>query len=336
MASARDGQIIDLDGVVRTFGDVTALAGVDLHVAAGEVVGLLGHNGAGKTTTVRVIAGLLPADAGAVRVQGLDPMANGREVRRLLGVLPARPPVDDRLSARQNMRFAADVFGVAATGLATRIDELLELFELGDRADERVGGFSTGMRQRLSLARILLPDPSILLLDEPTSALDPVAARQVRRLLSSFAQDRRRTVVLCTHDLTEAEQLCDRVVVLEHGRVVADGAPSELAAQHGGAGVRIEVDPADESATASIAGSVVGVQPVRDRAGLLRLQPAPRDVVPRLLGELTAAGIAVYELRRLEPSLEDVYLAIHGRSEPGAVGPSASASERALHAEGRS
>jgi ABC-type multidrug transport system ATPase subunit len=158
-----------------------------------------------------------------------------------MGVLPAALVVDSRLTARQNLRFAADVFGVPQDGLDARIDAMLADFDLADRADERVGGFSSGMRQRLSLARVLLPDPSILLLDEPTSALDPVAARQVRRALSTLAQERRRTIVLCTHDLAEAELLCDRVVVLEEGRVVADGRPVDLAAEHGTGGIQVEV-----------------------------------------------------------------------------------------------
>ena len=135
---------IDLAGVVRTFDEVTALAGVDLRVERGEVVGLLGHNGAGKTTTVRVLAGLLPADRGTVRVAGLDPQADGSQVRRTIGVLPARPVVDDRLTARRNLRFAADTFGLDEDGLDARIEAALETFELADRADERVRGFSTG------------------------------------------------------------------------------------------------------------------------------------------------------------------------------------------------
>ena len=309
--------VLRLAGVVRRFGDVTALGGIDLEVRSGEVVGLLGHNGAGKTTTVRVVAGLLPPDSGTVRVQGLDPTTDGSDVRRQLGVLPARPVVDTRLTARENLQFAGDVFDVPEHGLEERIDEMLAVFELSDRADERVAGFSTGMRQRLSLARVLLPDPPVLLLDEPTAALDPIAARSVRRLLADLAADRERTVLICTHDLPEAEQLCDRVVVLEHGRIVADASPRELAAQHGTATVRLELEP-DTLDRAAIE--------IRDRlpdtvceevAGRLHIRPVPREAVPDLLDALHGAGIPVYELRRLEPTLEEVYLAIHGRARPG-------------------
>lgn len=305
---------LELAGVVRTFGEVTALAGIDLRVATGEVVGLLGHNGAGKTTTVRVLAGLLPVDAGTVRVAGLDPVADGTDVRRMLGVLPARPVVDDRLTARQNLRFAADVFDLDEDGLDARIGAALAEFELADRADERVGGFSTGMRQRLSLARVLLSDPAILLLDEPTSALDPVAARQVRRLLAQLARDAGRTVVVCTHDLPEAEQLCDRVVVLEHGRVVADGSLAELSAGHGTAALRLELDPADLDRAAEIAGRAGG-SGARDDAGRLVVAGLTRAEVPGLLRALADAGVDVFEARRLDPTLEDVYLALHGRGD---------------------
>lgn len=322
VADAREQKqppVLSLAGTVRRFGDVTALAEVDLELRSGEVVGLLGHNGAGKTTTVRMIAGLLPPDAGTVRVMGLDPATDGAEVRRRLGVLPARPVVDTRLTARQNLRFAGDVFDVAEDVLDDRIDEMLAVFELADRADERVASFSTGMRQRLSLARVLLPDPPVLLLDEPTAALDPVAARAVRRLLADLAQDRERTVLICTHDLPEAEQLCDRIVVLERGQVVADASPRELAAAHGSPTVRLELDPTDLDRAAALIGEQLPDLSVEDVAGRLHLRPVPRRAVPDLLDVLHRADIAVYELRRLEPTLEEVYLAIHARTRPGDV-----------------
>lgn len=301
---------IELTDVSRTFGEVTALVGLDLAVKPGEVVGLLGHNGAGKTTTVRVVAGLLDVDHGTVRVGGHDPMLDGSAVRAAIGVLPARPVVDSRLTARQNLRFAADVFGLTVDGLDARIEQALAAFELDDRADERVAGFSTGMRQRLSLARVLLPDPATLLLDEPTSALDPVAARQVRDLLARLARQEHRTVVICTHDLTEAEQLCDRVVVLEQGRVVADGSPAELAAQHGHAALRLDVAAADHDRTVALVRRVADAPATVDDLGRV-VVPLTRTHVPALLRALLAAGIDVHEARRLDPTLEDVYLALH-------------------------
>ncbi len=316
--------MISLDGVVRRFDDVTALDGIDLEIGAGEVVGLLGHNGAGKTTTVRTIAGVLPPDAGTVRVLGLDPATDGPAVRRRLGVLPAKPIVDARLTATANLRFAADLFGLPTDGLDHRIADALARFELTDRADEEVAGFSTGMRQRLSLARVLLSDPEVLLLDEPTSALDPVAARHVRDLLADLARGHRRTIVICTHDLTEAEQLCDRVVVLERGRVATAGTPADLRAQHGQAGLRVRVPPEDVDRAAAVlraeldlAVTVVGtaidatISDDTDTAAIVRT--------------LVEAAVPVLEARREQTSLEDVYLRLHARGAtpvPGSPPPS--------------
>jgi ABC-type multidrug transport system ATPase subunit len=302
--------------VTRRFGDVTAVDRVDLRVERGEVVGLLGHNGAGKTTTVRLLAGLLAPDDGTVRVlDDLDPMADGAAVRQRFGVLPAHPVVDGRLTARENLRFAARLFGADRHGLEERIDRTLSEFDLAGREDERVSGFSTGMRQRLSLARVLLPDPEVLLLDEPTSALDPVAARQVRRRLAALAQDDHRTVVLCTHDLGEAEQLCDRVVVLERGAVCLEGSPAELAAQHGVGGVLLEVEPDQAELVAlRLRRTAVATGVEVDGAGRVRATGVPRDEVPGLVWALATDQLAVYEVRRLDPTLEEVYLALHGEA----------------------
>ncbi len=308
-----DAPVIALDGIVRRFRDVTALAGVDLHVRSGEVVGLLGHNGAGKTTTVRTIAGVLPPSDGAVRVLGMDPAVDGPAVRRRLGVLPAKPIVDARLTAASNLRFAADLFGVAPGDAERRIADALDRFELTDRADEEVTGFSTGMRQRLSLARVLLSDPEVLLLDEPTSALDPVAARGVRDLLADLARGHRRTIVICTHDLNEAEQLCDRVVVLEQGRVVAAGTPAELRSEHGQAGLHVRVPPTDVDRAATVLRQRLD-RPVTPMAEGLEVVIADDRDTAAVVRALVEAGVEVLEARREQTSLEDVYLHLHARN----------------------
>jgi ABC-type multidrug transport system ATPase subunit len=302
-----------LDAVTRRFGDVVALDALSMAVAPGEVVGLLGHNGAGKTTTVRLLAGLLAPDAGTVRVGRLDPLADGAAVRQRLGVLPARPVVDDRLTAAQNLRFAADVFGLPHDGLSQRIEAALAAFDLAERAGERVGDFSTGMRQRLSLARVLFPDPEILLLDEPTAALDPIAARQVRRALATLARDGRRTVVLCTHDLAEAESLCDRVVVLANGAIVAQGSPAELAAHHGQGGLLVEVAADEVGVVQRLLTPIAHGDVEVEGAGRVRATGVARAAVPAFVSDLVDRRVTVFEIRRLEPSLEDVYLALHGQ-----------------------
>jgi ABC-2 type transport system ATP-binding protein len=312
-----DPPVLALRGVTRRFGEVTALDRLDLDVASGEVVGLLGHNGAGKTTTVRLLAGLLAADDGTVRVAGRDPVVEGPEVRRAIGVLPSAPVVDDRLTGVQNLRFVADVFGLPRHGLDDRIAAALAAFELDGRGGERVAGYSTGMRQRLSLARVLLPEPPVLLLDEPTAALDPIAARQVRRRLAELASGHRRTVVLCTHDLPEAEQLCDRVIVLERGRVVAQGSPAALAAAHGTGGLLLDVAPEHQRVARELLERVTAGAVEVEGAGRLRASGVARDAVPAVVRALAAADVTVFEVRRLDPSLEEVYLAIHGQAPTG-------------------
>jgi len=302
---------VELDGVVRTFGELRALDGVTLSVEAGEVVGLLGHNGAGKTTTVRLLTGILAADAGSVRIHGMDPLVDGPAVRRATGVVSAVPAVDGRLTAIQNLRFVAEVFDVDRDDGERRARELLARFGLSDRAEDKVEGFSSGMRQRLALARALLPDPSLLLLDEPTSALDPVASRDVRELIERFAGERSRSVLLCSHNLVEVQQLCDRVVILEHGRVIAEGPPATLAAELAVGRLRLEV----ERAHAPRAGRLLEAAglPFEASGGRIVLTRPGGVDVPDLIAELVAAGVRLYAVTPEDASLEDVYLALHER-----------------------
>ncbi len=302
---------VELDGVVRTFGELRALDGVTLSVEAGEVVGLLGHNGAGKTTTVRLLTGILAADAGSVRIHGMDPLVDGPAVRRATGVVSAVPAVDGRLTAIQNLRFVAEVFDVDRDDGERRARELLARFGLSDRAEDEVEGFSSGMRQRLALARALLPDPSLLLLDEPTSALDPVASRDVRDLIERFAGERSRSVLLCSHNLVEVQQLCDRVVILEHGRVIAEGPPATLAAELAVGRLRLEV----ERAHAPRAGRLLEAAglPFEASGGRIVLARPGGVDVPDLIAELVAAGVRLYAVTPEDASLEDVYLALHER-----------------------
>lgn len=304
------GAMIALDSVTRVFGTVRAVDELSLEVEPGEVLGLLGHNGAGKTTTVRLIAGLLAPTSGEVRVNALDPTTEGATVRRRLGVLPANAAVDDRLTGRQNLKFAADLYDLPRDGLDRRISEVLERFDLAGRAKESVGGYSTGMRQRLSLARVLLHDPEILLLDEPTASLDPVAARQVRGLIADLAADQDRTVVLCTHDLAEAERLCGRVAILEHGSIKALGAPSDLATATGRTDVLVEVHPDDTDIAAGLTTGPSGTATV-DEPGRLRWPRAAQSDVPPLVQALVRADVRVLGVIRRQPSLEDVYLSLH-------------------------
>ena len=302
--------VASLVDVHRSFGETRAIGGVSLSVGPGEVVGLLGHNGAGKTTAVRLLTGILAPNRGTVRVHGLDPVIDGREVRRRTGVVSAVPAVDDRLTARQNLTFVTEVFGLDRQVAADRAADLLERFGLGGRPDEQVGGYSSGMRQRLALARALLTDPPLLLLDEPTAALDPVASRDVREVLDGLARGRARSVLLCSHNLVEVQQLCDRVVVLEHGRVIADGAPASLAAQLGIGRLRIDVEPSHRDRAEQVLREAGAVIEARMPGRLLATGLGAVDV-PTLVADLVRAEVRLHAFTPEEASLEDVYFALH-------------------------
>ncbi len=301
---------IGADGLVRSFGEVRAVDGVSFDVDGGEIFGLLGPNGAGKTTLIRLLAGVLTPDAGSAQVLGLDPVTDGPAVRSRCGVLTESPAVYERLTARQNLSFAADVFGVSAPDVAPRVDDLLARFSLQDRADEPVGGFSKGMKQRLALARALIHDPELLFLDEPTAGLDPVASRQVHDLVLAL-RDEGRTVVLCTHHLVEAEALCDRVGVLAKGRLIALGTVRELSGRLLAASpVALSfLDPVTDGVAAAV-GAVPGVR-VTERGERRLLLAAPDD--PTTAEAITAAigaGGRIVSAGRREHTLEEVYFAL--------------------------
>jgi ABC-2 type transport system ATP-binding protein len=286
-------------------------------IEQGEVVGFLGHNGAGKTTTVRLLNGVLTPTGGSVRIFDLDPVVDGARVRARTGVLTETPALDDRMTARDTLRFFANVYGVPRTKVNERVDELLAAFDLSARAGDKVGGFSKGMRQRMALARTLIHSPEIIFLDEPTSGLDPVAIREVHQLILGL-RDQGRTVFLATHNLNEAERLCDRVAVLARGKALAMGTTHELAQQlKYGHRLLVAVDPAQAATAAQVAAlapHVTQVEVVTAHNGgtdtCLLVHGAGREQTPQLLQELVQAGIAVYRVEPDEPSLEDVYFAL--------------------------
>lgn len=305
--------VIVTDNLIRRFGETVAVDRLSLTVEAGEVFGFLGHNGAGKTTTVRLLNGVLLADGGAAQVLGRSPLTDGPAIRAHTGVLTETPSLDERLTARENLTLYADMYGVEPSQVKARVKTMLETFELGERADEKAGGYSRGMKQRLALARALLHQPELLFLDEPTAALDPVAARQVHEIITHLSRDEGRTVFLCTHNLNEAQRLCDRVAVMEHGHLLALGTPAELGQQLGGrARLEIEVAPGDTAQAADLLRSA-GATEVRAEHDTLYTAGIHREAIPALLSALVTAGVRVYRLTPVEPSLEDIYFALHDR-----------------------
>jgi ABC-2 type transport system ATP-binding protein len=284
------------EGLGRLFPGGVGLAELTIEVAPGEVLALLGPNGAGKTTTVRLLNGVLRPDRGTARVLGLDPATQGDQLRRRTGVLTEHAGLDDRLTARENLRYAAMVRGARGSAVEVRITELLERFGMADRADRPVRGASTGQRKRLGLARSLLHDPDVLFLDEPTSGLDPSATRDVVELIGSLASEHGRTVVLATHFLGEAGRLAELAAELWDGL--------EVDVELGGPAPLEQVEAVRR---------LDGVLDASADAGGVRLRVDDRAVVPRVVAHLVSRGADVYAAVPRPPTLEDVYFAIEAR-----------------------
>jgi ABC-2 type transport system ATP-binding protein len=310
--------VIQISSITRSFGEKNAVDHLTLEVQAGEIFGFLGHNGAGKTTTVRLLNGVLKPTSGNASVLGLDPQLAGPAVRARTGVLTETPSLDERLTARENLAFYADLYDVPRADVSGRVNSLLTEFELADRADEKVGGYSKGMKQRLALARALLHKPEMLFLDEPTTALDPVAARHVHSLVETLARRDGCTVFLCTHNLVEAQKLCDRVAVLEHGRLVALGTPSDLTRQYvKRLDVDLEVDPAQMDLVLQTLQQLphLVIGPPKKEKDVLTLTLGEWESIPELLSILVQNGVRVYRLAPQEANLEQVYFALHGGTQ---------------------
>ncbi len=308
---------VQIRNLYRRFGDVRAVDDLSLDIQQGEVFGLLGHNGAGKTTTIRILNGILEPSAGAVRVMGLDPQKHGAELRRRTGVLTETPALDDRLTGRENLAIFADLYDVPENGDANKVDGLLEIFQLADRADERVQTYSKGMKQRLALARTIINEPEMLYLDEPTSGLDPVASHEVREMIRRWGDAPDRTVFLCTHNLVEAQELCDRVGVLERGRLRLIGTPEELTS---GDDSGIEVDLLfDETnvarARSALGGRVKVIEQIHrennHNGGRITVRVERREEIPALVETVTTLGLPVYGIVPREKTLRDVYLSLY-------------------------
>ena len=311
-----DAPVVDLHAVRRSFGSQLALDDLTFTASAGTVTVLLGPNGAGKTTAVRMITGALPAEAGEVRTFGLDPAVDGEAVRRRCGVVAAKPALYDRLTGWDNLVYAAELYGLGADA---PIEESAARFGIDHALDLRVGGYSTGMKTRLALARAVLHGPDLLLLDEPTSGLDPESSRAVLHMIDQLAAQG-RTVVMCTHLLLEAEGLADQVVMMEDGRTLVAGSPDELVRRvwpRPSVVVHAE-NRASLDAVASLAG-VVSVTPV---GGPVRVELDDASRVPDLVARLSLDGARLTRVTPHEPTLEELYFAVRSGAlrEPVAVG----------------
>jgi ABC-2 type transport system ATP-binding protein len=300
---------------------LTAVDEVTLRIPQGEFFGLLGPNGAGKTTTVLMICTLLEPTSGTVRVLGHDAVRRPAEVRARLGaVLTGERSVYWKLSGRENLEYFAALYGVPPRETSRRIEEVLRLVDLVDRADDLVERYSHGMRQRLILARALLPDPPLLVLDEPTIGLDPQAARSLRDLLHELHQRRGKTIVLTTHYMEEADQLCQRIGIIDRGRIIALDSPANLKRGLGGTKA-IEVEAAGGNDAIAVAlraiPEVEQVAHEQSADGVVHyrvLAAEPRAVLNSVVGTVSAHGARLQHVRVMEPTLEDVFLVLTGRT----------------------
>jgi ABC-2 type transport system ATP-binding protein len=309
--------VIKTEQLTRRFGEHTAVRDLTMTVEAGEIFGFLGHNGAGKTTTVRLLNGLLEPNGGSLQVLGYDPVTQGARLRRITGVLTETPSLDERLSAIENLSLFAAMYGVPRAEIPKRVQELLELFGLADRGRDRVSGYSKGMKQRLALARALVHQPQLIFLDEPASGLDPVVTRQLHDLILRLSREEGKTIFLCTHNLNEAQKLCRRVAVLQTGRLVALGTPRELARQvRADIHLSITVDPTQvASAIAALTPTHAADVTVNDDGNTLHLAGVTHEQIPVLVSTLVTAGTRIFRVEHEEPSLEDIYFALHVPTE---------------------
>ncbi len=306
--------LVHARGLVKRFGELVAVDGIDFDVQRGEAFGFLGPNGAGKTSTMRMIGCVSPPSGGTLRILGLDPVTKGADIRARLGVVPQQDTLDMDLTVRENIIIYGRYFGLPRSDLGRRADELIDFVQLGERANDKVEPLSGGMKRRLTIARSLVNDPEVMLLDEPTTGLDPQARHTVWDRLFRLKQ-RGVTQILTTHYMDEAEQLCDRLVVMDKGKIAAEGSPQELIRRYSTREV-VELRFRDENRPEAVAAELKS----RLDGFVRRLEALP----DRLLlytddGDATASH--VHELG-LQPesvlvrrsTLEDVFLHLTGRT----------------------
>jgi ABC-2 type transport system ATP-binding protein len=301
---------ITCEGLVKRYGQVTALDGLDLEVPTGSLFGFLGPNGAGKTTTIRLLTGLAWPTAGRATVAGVDPTRGGPRLARMIGHQDQQPRLYGWMSGRELLQFAGSLFGMSGARLRSRVDEVLELTGLTGAGRRRVGGYSGGMRQRLGLAQALLHEPELLFLDEPVSSLDPAGRHEVLELLAGLRG--RVTVFMSSHILADVERVCDRVGIVDRGRLVVESTVADLQSRFAQPVFVVELESGqgpDETGLLAALERVPLVAGVTRDGGEIRVAADdPTRAGPEILRVLAASGVPIARFERLRPSLEDIFL----------------------------
>jgi ABC-2 type transport system ATP-binding protein len=303
---------IEATGLVKSFGEVRAVDGVDLAVGRGSVYGILGPNGAGKTTTIRMLATLLRPDSGSARVLGHDIVSEADAVRGLVSLTGQLASVDEDLTGRENLILLGRLLGLKRAGARTRADELLDAFGIADAAGRLVKNYSGGMRRRLDIAASLVVTPELMFLDEPTTGLDPRSRNQVWDIIRALVVEG-TTILLCTQYLDEADQLADGIAVIDHGRVIAEGTPGQLKASVGSGALRVRLlDPEQRPEAERVLARELDSVHLEPDHTALSAGCADPDRAAEAVAELARAGVRIAAFSLGQPSLDEVFLALTG------------------------
>jgi len=308
------GPAIKVSGLVKTYGDVRAVDGVDFEVTAGTVLGLLGPNGAGKTTVVRVLTTLLKADAGEVVVDGIDAIGDPTRLREHIGLAGQYASVDESLTGLENLVMVGRLYGMKRKRAKERGKELLADFDLSDASDRMVKKYSGGMRRRLDLAAALVAKPPVLFLDEPTTGLDPRSRLDLWAMIEQLVADG-TTVLLTTQYLDEADRLADDIAVIDHGKVIAQGTPAELKNQVGGERLEVTLDdPAQAPQAIEALRALCAEDPVAEGTTVTLAVTQRKGTIVQAVTRLNDAGVGVSDIGVRTPTMDDVFLSLTGRA----------------------
>jgi ABC-2 type transport system ATP-binding protein len=314
LSRVSEGAAIEAQGLVKSYGDVRALDGVDLTAPAGTVLGLLGPNGAGKTTAVRILTTLLPADGGSARVAGIDVAAEAPLLRSRIGLAGQYAAVDENLTGFENLQMVGQLYHLPKGEPKARATELLERFDLADAGGRLVRTYSGGMRRRLDLAAALVARPPVLFLDEPTTGLDPRSRIGLWETIEGRVADG-TTVLLTTQYLDEADRLADRISVIDHGQVIAEGSSDELKDQVGGESLEVTLEAATQAEAAIAALAGVCSAPPELEGVVLRVPIAERKgMIATAVERLNKAGVGIDDISMRRPTLDDVFLKLTGHA----------------------